>query len=254
MHLITQFPWRLVIGNFKIPLHFILQDSGIFIAIRYYVILKKRTTDIIDKENRFAIFVFATVGAVVGAHLLGALETPKTFFQSAQKLEELTGNATILGGLVGGVLFVEVYKLFLGIKTGTGDLFLKPLILGMSIGRVGCFLTGVAEQTYGVKTSLLWGMNLGDGVPRHPVALYEIVFLILVGGLIHRFKSHLSQLDGDLFKWFMVFYLIFRFLLDFIKPGDRYFLGLGTIQITALIGLIYYFFFIFRFYKKSKCR
>jgi hypothetical protein len=37
---------------------------------------------------------------------------------------------------------------------------------------------GVYEETYGLPSSLPWAMDLGDGIQRHPVALYEIIFLI----------------------------------------------------------------------------
>lgn len=48
----------------------------------------------------------------------------------------------------------------------------------MIIGRIGCFLTGIYEETYGIPTDSVFGMHLGDQYLRHPVALYEIGFLI----------------------------------------------------------------------------
>jgi phosphatidylglycerol---prolipoprotein diacylglyceryl transferase len=38
----------------------------------------------------------------------------------------------------------------------------------------------------------------------------------------------------------MIGYLLFRFLLDFIKPHYPVFLGFSTIQLTCLAGLSYY--------------
>lgn len=38
----------------------------------------------------------------------------------------------------------------------------------------------------------------------------------------------------------MIAYLLFRFGLDFIKPGYRYALGLGSIQLACVAGLLYY--------------
>jgi len=49
---------------------------------------------------------------------------------------------------------------------------------------------------------------------------------------------------GALFKIFLVAYLFFRFGLEFIKPRYFVFLGLTTIQLTCLAGLIYYLPFI----------
>ncbi len=47
-------------------------------------------------------------------------------------------------------------------------------------------------------------------------------------------------LPGDAFKFFMVAYLSFRLLCDFIKPYPRIFLGLGGIQWACLLVLLYY--------------
>jgi len=47
--------------------------------------------------------------------------------------------------------------------------------------------------------------------------------------------------EGSLFKIFMIGYITFRLLLDFIKPSYPVIFGLSTIQLTALIGLIYYY-------------
>ncbi|HET7897254.1 MAG TPA: prolipoprotein diacylglyceryl transferase family protein, partial [Flavisolibacter sp.] len=87
---------------------------------------------------------------------------------------------------------------------------------------------------------LPWAMNLGDGLLRHPVALYEIVFLLLLWITLKKLQKKYVLENGALFKLFMIGYLLFRFLLDFIKPHYPVLLGLGTIQLTCLAGLLYY--------------
>ncbi|HLK16825.1 MAG TPA: hypothetical protein VKT78_18600, partial [Fimbriimonadaceae bacterium] len=47
-------------------------------------------------------------------------------------------------------------------------------------------------------------------------------------------------LPGDAFKLFMVAYLSFRLLCDFLKPYPRIFLGLGGIQWACVLILLYY--------------
>ena len=47
-------------------------------------------------------------------------------------------------------------------------------------------------------------------------------------------------LPGDAFKLFMVAYMSFRLLCDFIKPYPRIFLGLGGIQWACVLILLYY--------------
>ncbi len=48
-------------------------------------------------------------------------------------------------------------------------------------------------------------------------------------------------LPGDAFKLFMVAYMSFRLLCDFLKPYPRLFLGLGGIQWACVLVLLYYF-------------
>jgi len=104
---------------------------------------------------------------------------------------------------------------------------------------------GIFEETYGTTTSFFTGMNLGDGIMRHPVTLYEIGFLILIWiGLINLEKRH-QLVEGGRFKIFMIAYLLFRFFLDFIKPHYTFNVGLSTIQIVCLIRLTYYYRYIF---------
>ena len=53
--------------------------------------------------------------------------------------------------------------------------------------------------------------------------------------------SGLGTSPGDAFKLFMVSYVSFRLLCDFIKPYPRLFLGLGGIQWACVLVLLYYF-------------
>jgi hypothetical protein len=52
--------------------------------------------------------------------------------------------------------------------------------------------------------------------------------------------SSLRFLPGDAFKLFMIAYMSFRLLCDFLKPYPRIFLGLGGIQWACLLILLYY--------------
>jgi phosphatidylglycerol---prolipoprotein diacylglyceryl transferase len=115
-----------------------------------------------------------------------------------------------------------------------------PMILALIIGRIGCFSMGIKEDTYGLPTSLFIGMDLGDGQFRHPVTLYEILFLGLLWVLLSYLTKQLNLRNGSLFKIFMIAYLIFRFFLDFLKPHFTWNIGLSTIQVACLFGMLWY--------------
>ncbi len=197
------------------------------------------------------------------------------------------GGKTIVGALVFGLIAVELFKRYIGLHQSTGDLYAIPLALGIAIGRIGCFLTGLSDNTFGTPTNLPWAIDFGDGIPRHPTQLYEIAFLLLLIPILYKivilgrsgipsesvilsgaevsrseasaeskdpYPHHGPFLPGDAFKFFMVAYLSFRFLCDFIKPYPRVLLGLGGIQWACLFTLLYYSRDIARWLKPEKNR
>jgi len=111
-------------------------------------------------------------------------------------------------------------------------------VLGIAIGRIGCFLSGVEDESYGIATRLPWGVDFGDGIARHPTQLYEIIFLSVLGAILW-ISSRLATTVGDRFRLFMAGYLGFRLLVEFIKPGARVG-GLSAIQWVCLAAIAYY--------------
>ncbi len=235
-----RFPFTLHIGQYPVLLHGLFEFAGIFVAFRYYVWLRKQQGDTISQEHRIYAITGAALGAVIGARLVGAMENLPEWMSAPSAWAYFAGNKTLVGGLLGGLAGVEIAKKIAGEKRSTGDLFTYPLLAGMIIGRIGCFSAGIHEETYGVPSHLPWSMDLGDGIARHPVTLYEIVFLVLLWIGLASVRRRFVLDEGALFKLFMIAYLVYRFLQDFIKPGWRYCLGMGTIQLVCIAGLLYY--------------
>lgn len=220
-------------------LHLVFEYLAFFIAFRYYIYLRKRSNDVINTTNRLTIILGAAIGALLGSRIVGLLENPQII--SSLNLIELFNNKTIMGGLFGGLLGVELAKRIIGEKASSGDLFTFPIIVGIIVGRIGCFLSGTDEFTYGTETSFFLGMDLGDGVLRHPIALYEIVFLILLFVFLYQIKLSVKVKSGTLFKYFMLLYFGFRFSIEFLKPNEFLLFQLSTIQYLCVICYIYYF-------------
>jgi phosphatidylglycerol:prolipoprotein diacylglycerol transferase len=113
-----------------------------------------------------------------------------------------------------------------------------------------------------------WGMDLGDGVRRHPTQIYEMVVLaamvVPLWRLARRTMAVAAAADaedgqaplapgpalspspagvlreGDAFKAFMVAYLGLRLVVDFFKPYPAVFLGLGVLQWACVATIAYY--------------
>jgi prolipoprotein diacylglyceryltransferase len=241
----VHFPITIEIGSLKILLHAILEPLGMFIGFRYFLYLRKGKGDQIESGQRLWIIIGAIFGALLGSRLVGGLENPAALAKAPNPWIYFYTNKTVVGGFLGGLFGVELVKKIISEKHSSGDLFAYPMILALIIGRIGCFGMGVYEETYGVETSFFTGMNLGDGLLRHPVALYEIAFLIMLWIGLIQLEKRFTLVEGGRFKIFMVAYLFFRFLIDFIKPHYTYSFGLSTIQVVCFGGLIYYAAYIF---------
>jgi phosphatidylglycerol---prolipoprotein diacylglyceryl transferase len=195
--------------------------------------------DTLDDSQRWIVIAAAAVGALLGSHLLGVLEQWPRLSASGISLPRaflLPGGKTIVGGLLGGWLLVECTKHVKGIRSRTGDLFAVPLAVGIAIGRIGCFLAGVADDTYGKPTRLPWGIDFGDGIRRQPTQLYEIIFLLALAYCCRRLLLRRPHKQGSVFRVFLAAYLAFRLVIDFFKPQPLVG-GLNLIQWACVCGL-----------------
>jgi phosphatidylglycerol:prolipoprotein diacylglycerol transferase len=221
-----------------VRLHFVLEAVAYAAAAAVYLVRRKRSSDVIPDLDRFALLAAAAVGAAIGARLLAWLCDPSGS-------TPLASGKTIVGALLGGLAAVELAKLWRGIRTPTGDLYVFPLAAGIAVGRLGCFLAGPADLTAGRPTRVPWAVVAWDGVPRHPVALYEIAFLLLVAVILGRLHRRLETRPGLAFALFTAAYLGFRLAVDFWKPWPPpVALGLSAIQLACVGALVYYAFVI----------
>jgi prolipoprotein diacylglyceryltransferase len=162
------FPVYVPIGPWQVHPHLLFESLSYFIGFRVYLALRRRAGDTVIVPMRWATLSAAAAGAALGARGLAWLADPAATF-TAESL--LLGGKTIVGGLIGGLLGVELVKLAIGVRRSTGDLYAPALAVAIAIGRIGCFLTGIADDTVGTPTSLPWGIDFGDGIPRHPTQL-----------------------------------------------------------------------------------
>ncbi|MBE0392100.1 MULTISPECIES: prolipoprotein diacylglyceryl transferase [unclassified Flavobacterium] len=242
-------PFDPIVLGYKINIHLVFEYLAFFIGYRYYLFRRKKTTDSIQTTNRLSIILGATIGAFLGSRIFGFLENP-ILPTSLPSFIDLLNYKTIMGGLFGGLLGVELAKKIIGEKESSGDLFVFPIILGIFIGRIGCFLSGTNEFTYGKETTFFLGMNLGDGLQRHPLALYELVFLAVLFYFLTVLKRKKLQ-NGLLFQYFMISYFGFRFFIEFLKPNTFFTFGLSSIQILSIICYIYYYKTILNLFKNA---
>lgn len=172
------------------------------------------------------------LGAANGAVLFGSMNLWLQFPNAI--------GHSVLGAILGGIVTVELFKWRHKIRRSTGVVWAMPLAIGIAVGRIGCFLAGLDDYTYGIPTDLPWAVDFGDGVLRHPVQLYESLAMLLFAAcalwaLMHRnawFAAH-----G--FYAFVLFYACQRFAWEFLKPYATLFAGLNLFQYCCLALAFY---------------
>jgi phosphatidylglycerol:prolipoprotein diacylglycerol transferase len=216
-------------------LHPVFEALGYAAGYAVYKGLRARAGDALSEERRWVVIAAAAVGALAGSRVLGLLEqVPRIGWHWQMLLAP--GGKTIVGGLLGGWLAVELAKRIMGVRARTGDLFAIPLCVGIAVGRIGCFVAGLADDTYGKPTTLPWGVDFGDGVARHPTQLYEIGFLVCLAAALW-WMSRRPHAEGALFRMFLGAYLAWRLAIDFIKPQPLV-AGMNLIQWACVAGLV----------------
>jgi len=158
--------------------------------------------------NYIAVLV---LGAGVGAVAFGSANL---------WLSQQSGVArSIEGAIAGGILAVELYKRRAGITARTGARFALPLAVGVAVGRIGCYLAGLDDFTYGTATALPWGHDFGDGIARHPVQVYESAAMAAFALLyVVRARRNDRFVIENGFYLSVGYYGLQRFLWEFIKP------------------------------------
>ena len=230
------FPVWIPFGPLRVHPHLFFELLAYAVAGVAYWRRRRTIGDHVSTEARWALAAAAVVGAVFGSRMLFWLEDPQRTLSELANLRYLAGGQTIVGGLIGGWLGVEWQKHRMGITTPTGDLFAIPIALGAAVGRIGCFLSGLPDGTYGLPSSAPWAIDLGDGIPRHPTALYESAFMFALACALARVAPKAAR--GETFLTLIGAYLAFRLIVDAWKPGLTLVAGLTAIQWACMIGLV----------------
>jgi phosphatidylglycerol:prolipoprotein diacylglycerol transferase len=182
----------------------------------------------------------------------------------------------IYGAVLGGVFAFWLYTRHLArnvdgqrVRLSTSrwlDIAVPGILLAQAIGRMG---NRINQELYGPPTDLPWAFHINPaypcqeppgspnacGIPErqtqealewyathgyHPVFFYEalwnLVGFVFVLWFGRRFYHKLR--DGDLFFFYMIWYPLGRFMVEFLRP-DAWVMGsLATAQWISLLSIV----------------
>jgi len=235
-----------------------------FLAVSFSFILYRRLGDIYLKEvlnsDKNMLFLVCYFSGYFGARLLSVIMVDKVTLNINQILLGMSkiGDLTFLGGVfastLSGFIYLKIKKLpFLKFL----DISLPPLLLGLSIGRIGCFLNG-CDYGFAVKKNSWWTVtfpNHDNLVPRFPLQIIEalVVFIFLIFILSQFQRLFNKNKSGTIGSYCFLFYSVFRFLNEFLRRDDRGWV-IDQILSTSQLASLCIIFFVFLFFSTNSSK
>jgi len=211
----------------------IMMALGFALAMSFRV--TKPFTDKRDRKRYYTMQIITLVAAVLGAKFAVVLGDALWPIQPFNDWYALLGSGrSIVGALLFGFLAAEAAKPLLHYDIPPNDRFAVILPFTIGIGRIGCIIVGCCR---GLPWDGPWAITYGDGIPRHPAPLYEMLFNVAMGFVLLALCRR-QILFGRLFALYLVAYGTFRFLIEFIRETAKPYLGLSAYQLLCIVMIV----------------
>lgn len=246
------------VGNFSVESYWIFTILGFILGgIIIYWQAKKKNLD--SHKAKCLILVTITSG-LIGSRLGYVLLNFTSYQKDLLKIFQFwKGGFSWQGGFI--VAFLTILPILKNDKEKIGkwlDIIIFGMLLGHSIGRIGCFLNGCC---YGIITNVPWAIkfpNLVDNLLRHPTQLYEAFSYFLIFLLLYSYSKKIKLKNGSLCFIGITFHSLARFIIeyfrfntDFIYQNKLWYFALTHAQLTAIIIITVSLFILFKINRKK---
>jgi phosphatidylglycerol:prolipoprotein diacylglycerol transferase len=220
------------IAGLEITWHGLFTALGVVVGVVMAAFLARRAG--IDEDTIYNTALCLVVGGIIGARALYVLEHLGDFSDDPAEVFAINmGGISIYGALIGGTLGAAAYAAWRRLpRWGTmADVAAIGAILGMAVGRIGCFING---DIYGRATD--WPIGLVythsdspaypvySAVPpeiaQHPVTVYEIAGDLVIFALLLFVLRRVFKREGMIFFAWAFLYSAMRFGVSFLRGTD----------------------------------
>ncbi|HOI94058.1 MAG TPA: prolipoprotein diacylglyceryl transferase [Syntrophobacter fumaroxidans] len=218
-------PWLGAVGPISIRWYGVMYVVG-FVMSYVFIQKQKRSKEVglVGTVAQDLIFYLA-VGLIIGARLgyVVFYEFNNYVYYLKNPLEIMAtwhGGMSFHGGLIGAVLAAWIFSRRRRVPFGVVvDSTTVTVPIGLGFGRIGNFINA---ELLGLPSDVPWAMVFPTGgpVPRHPTQLYEALLEGLVLFVILWNLRRKPFRDGMMLVFFLFFYGLFRFILEFFKEPD----------------------------------
>ena len=184
------------------------------------ILIKEHTIKkIFDEYITYLIF-----GIIIGGRLgYVFIYNPKYFLNNFYEIPMIwNGGMSFHGALIGIILATVVFCK----KNNKNIFYFLDLValtspIGIFLGRIANFIN---SELIGRETDVFWSVKFiqVDNLNRHPSQIYEAIFEGLILFLILNLlvKKNMLNKKGMISSYFLIFYSLFRFSLEFFREPD----------------------------------
>jgi prolipoprotein diacylglyceryl transferase len=231
-------PILFTLGPFPIYAHGFFLLLGLLVGLALLLAEARRRRW--PKEEVIPITLAAFVGGMIGARLsilfFNGWATAPVVLNFFALFDPRIGPGSILGAVAGAYLGGYIASQAIGQAGCACDAFAPALALATAVGRIGDYLA--AEDGLGKATMLPWGVQVpGTNYLAHPTPLYDAGFNLLWLAVLVALRDHPRMQDGNLLKFGLAGYAVFRFFVEFVRNNQVLALGLTGQQFFCL-GLL----------------
>lgn len=216
---------------------------GLAVIIGFLVSENKAKKQGVSEEFFLQVSLFVLLGGILGARVWHIITDFSLYQNDLLRMAFIwEGGLSILGAFLGGSLGLFVF-LFLQKKWAFLGVLLDSIAFGLApaqaLGRIANY---VNRELYGLPTELPWKIFIPfdsrvTGFEKfsffHPLFAYELI-LVLIGWFFLRYceeKKYWKKGSGKFFVFYLAYYGVIRFFLDFIRIDTHSFYGgLGVNQ------------------------
>ena len=225
--------------------HMHLRSWGLMVAISFLTVIygiawRAQRRQIMSADDVFEGGLIAIFSGLLGARVAYVIEYWSFFVQRPLEIVMLQrGGLVFYGGLLGALAALWVWSVYKEFRIGrVFDLTAPVFMVGIGIGRLGCFLNGCCA---GKATTLPWGVLFPGTAGRvHPTQLYDSAAMFTLATIAFVVEPWLKH-EGQLIGFCLVEYTVFRFLIEYLRVNPVY-AGLSSAQWISLpllaVGLL----------------
>jgi phosphatidylglycerol:prolipoprotein diacylglycerol transferase len=178
----------------------------------------------ISKDNFSDLMFYSFLGVLAGGRIgysifynfYYTLDNPMSIFYLWNGGMSFHGG--FIGVMVGIIYFCKKNQIpFFEIS----DFIVKLVPIGLFTGRIGNFING---ELWGKPTDLVWGVIFPkiDNLTRHPTQIYEAFLEGIVLFVILNFSIPKNTRTSRVTAYFLIFYSLFRFIVEFFREPDAH--------------------------------